>query len=324
MNELAKVEKFRYQVAIAQTLEDCEKLEKAGEAIALLMRRSDFSKEKQDDFGIIRIELEEKKGELLDEQYPHGGDKPSKKDKKFEGTKQEPSKMPVTRKESSRARTIKRTDKNELKNVIDEIRKSRRVVAPSIVAMQLKKKQKIKQNTELQNKIIKSINGLYDVVVIDPPWDMKKIVRECAPDQIEFDYPTMSIDEIKNFTIPAEDNCHLFLWTTQKYLPHSFDVLNAWNFKYVLTFVWHKNGGFQPFNLPQYNCEFCVYARKGTPEFIDTKDFFTCFSADRTGHSKKPDEFYKTIERVTAGSRIDIFSRRNMPGFVAWGNEANE
>lgn len=160
-------------------------------------------------------------------------------------------------------------------------------------------------------------------IVCDPPWPMEKLLREVRPNQVDFDYPTMTIDEIKALkdALPAADDCHLFLWTTQKFLPAALEVVAAWGFRYVLTMVWHKPGGFQPVGLPQYNCEFALYARKGAPEFIDTRDFFCCFEAPRREHSRKPDEFYDVIRRVTEGPRIDMFSREPRDGFGQWGNE---
>jgi N6-adenosine-specific RNA methylase IME4 len=176
------------------------------------------------------------------------------------------------------------------------------------------------ENNEIKKE--KEIKGLYDVIVIDPPWKMEKIQRKVAPNQIAFDYSTMELEEIEKLIIPCAENCHIWLWTTQKYLPDAFKLLEKWNLKYVCTFVWHKNGGFQAFGLPQYNCEFALYARKGTPPFIDLKSFFTCFKAERTGHSKKPNEFYDTVRRVTAGRRLDMFNRRQIEGFDTWGYES--
>ena len=41
----------------------------------------------------------------------------------------------------------------------------------------------------------------YQVIVIDPPWKVKKIKNKQRPNQIEMDYPMMSIDEIKELQI---------------------------------------------------------------------------------------------------------------------------
>ncbi len=164
-------------------------------------------------------------------------------------------------------------------------------------------------------------DGLYDVIVIDPPWPIQKIERDCRPNQVGMDYLTMSLEEIALLSIPAAGDCHVWLWTTHRFLLNAFDLLNIWGLKYVCCLTWCKDGGFQPYGLPQYSSEFVLYARAGSPQFISTKDFSTWFTGKRREHSRKPDEFYETITRVTAGRRLDMFSRETRPGWKTWGNE---
>ena len=165
--------------------------------------------------------------------------------------------------------------------------------------------------------------GKFNGVIVDPPWPMQKIDRLVTPTQTALDYPTMSLEEIAAFPVGemcAED-CHVFLWTTQRFLPQAFDIIQGWGCRYVFTMVWHKDGGFQPFNLPMYNCEFVLYGRIGHPVFVDFKAFPTCFNAKRTGHSRKPAEFYQLVRRVCEGPLIDVFSRQPHAGFEQFGNQ---
>jgi phage N-6-adenine-methyltransferase len=139
--------------------------------------------------------------------------------------------------------------------------------------------------------------GKYGTIVIDPPWNMKKSDRDVAPNQVAFDYPTMTEEELAAFPVPdmAADDSHLFCWTTQTFLPVSLRLIESWGFRYVLQMVWHKNGGFQPFGLPQYNCEFVIYARRGTPSFIDTKAFPCCFHGDGECQASCRSHFVTTV-----------------------------
>ena len=179
--------------------------------------------------------------------------------------------------------------------------------------------------------------GTYRTVVIDPPWHITKSDRSVRPNQQGFDYPTMTLDEIAQLPVDEllADDGWVFLWTTQRYLPSVFNyvddsiepknrvhgLLAHWGLDYRFTMVWHKPGGMQIFGLPQFDCEFVVVASKGNPMFIDRKNFSTVLEAPRAGHSVKPEEFYDLLRRVTATPRLDMFGRRDIEGFAAWGNE---
>jgi hypothetical protein len=147
------------------------------------------------------------------------------------------------------------------------------------------------------NEVLRARNpappdGTYDVVVVDPPWPV---------DDPDLAYPTMPEHELLALHIPAAADFHLFVWSTQHFLPMAFRLLSAWGFTYQCTFVWHNNKGPQPTAYPHFNCEFALYARRGNPKFVDTKRFATCFEAPRGRHSEKPEKFYAMLRRVTAG-----------------------
>jgi N6-adenosine-specific RNA methylase IME4 len=185
------------------------------------------------------------------------------------------------------------------------------------------------RNADLSKSPVLVPSGKFETIVIDPPWPVKKIELDARPDnKVVLDYPTMTEAELRAFAPSimaiARDDCHLFMWTTQKFQWLAKELIELYGFRPMFTMVWHKRGGVQPFGLPQFNCEFVIYGRKGTPKFIDTKDFPCCFEAPRREHSRKPDEFYDTISRVTKGPRIDVFSREPREGFVQFGNETEK
>jgi len=325
MQELAKIDSFRKELALAETIEEIKLIGDSAAAYQYIMKRQGMSKSGLDNIGELMIDTEVFKGGWLDKYYPHG----VRSDRRGSDLAPLNNKMPVSKKESSRAKRIKKFKEEkpgEFEKVKDKIKNDENsILNIKLLDNELNRSVKLKEQQDrfslLKDRELNPVNGKYDVIVIDPPWEMEKIKRDVAPMQVGFDYPTMSIDQIKEFKLPAEENCHVFMWITHKHLPYGFEIFNHWNVKYVCCFVWHKNGGFQPFGLPQYNCEFVLYGRIGTPEFYDLKDFNVCFSADRTGHSEKPELFYNILKRVTAGKRTDIFSRRNIDGFENWGNE---
>ena len=231
----------------------------------------------------------------------------------------------LSKKRAARARRLAELSNAERKFYIEQLKLTGKGVTPNALLAACRSEAKTEKRKAAKAAVF-SETGPFDVVVIDPPWPVAKIDRDERPNQDAFDYQTMTVDELAAFwpkTIApcVKNDCHLFCWTTEKYLPAALDLIQRWGFRYVLTMVWHKPGGFQPHDLPQYNCEFSIYARKGTPVFVDTKNFNVCNSWPRQEHSRKPKEFYELIKRVTGGSRIDVFSREAHDGFAQYGNE---
>jgi N6-adenosine-specific RNA methylase IME4 len=168
----------------------------------------------------------------------------------------------------------------------------------------------------------------YQIIVVDPPWQIDKVKKRVRPNQVDMDYPMMSLEEIKALPIRdiADDTAILFLWTIDKYLFDSRAILDAWGFHYHLTMAWDKTNGLAMYGFNRQT-EFIIVRLRGTHDAFPTRQTIpTSFTAKSPFHSAKPDIFYWMLD-VLDGERIDIFARRERTGLFAkhkwdvWGNE---
>jgi N6-adenosine-specific RNA methylase IME4 len=164
------------------------------------------------------------------------------------------------------------------------------------------------------------------LIVVDPPWPVKKLTHKARPNQTTMDYKTMSMEEIKRLPIAniADDNCWLFLWTTQKFLFEAKDILEEWGFKLLVVQVWEKTYGVSA-GMPLYgfrwNAEFILIGYKNKPPLWPKRTLIPLvFQAENIKHSKKPDKFYELVAPL-GKRRIDLFARQKRPGWDVWGNE---
>ena len=170
-------------------------------------------------------------------------------------------------------------------------------------------------------------NKKYQIIVADPPWPIQKIRKRVRPNQIDMDYPMMSLKEISELPISeiADDKCTLFLWTIDKYLFNSKEILEGWGFKYHLTIAWDKTNGLAMYGFNRQT-EFILVGLKGKHQaYPKRKTIRTSFTAKSPYHSAKPDKFYAMLD-VLDGDRIDIFARKGRDTLFGknwdlWGNE---
>ena len=122
----------------------------------------------------------------------------------------------------------------------------------------------------------------YSTIVVDPPWRYGKWGKASKPNyeghipkDSDLPYDWMSVEEIKALPVGslANENCELYLWITQKYLPHTFEVIKAWGFKYCQTLTWCK----KPMGKGQGGVycpttEFLILARRGKMPKVERVD----------------------------------------------------
>lgn len=186
-------------------------------------------------------------------------------------------------------------------------------------------------------------------IYADPPWHFKarKAVQLGNPGSeryIERHYATMKLPDI--MALPVRDvaapDAHLFIWTTGPCLRQTFDVMEAWGFRYsAVAFIWVKfkrsHNAQQLRFVPtaeadlhvglglttRKNAEFCLLGRRGRAR-RNAKDVREIILSPVREHSRKPDEAAARIERYCDGPYLELFARSKRPGWTAWGNETGK
>lgn len=181
------------------------------------------------------------------------------------------------------------------------------------VVRELKKEKQLKELKELQ-----PIEGKFNVIVIDPPWNIGEYSSEGFRGGAT--YPTMTIEEIKAIQLPAEENCILWFWAVDTFLDEALEIIKHWGFERKGTLIWDKESiGLGNWLRRQH--EYCFLAVKGNPKFFG-ENARSVIRSKRTKHSEKPDDFYKLVEDTCKyKTKLDYFSRKKRDGWVCYGDE---
>ena len=165
--------------------------------------------------------------------------------------------------------------------------------------------------------------GLFQTIVIDPAWDFREEGDHDPFGRSRPDYHVMPFEQIEALPINkiADDNCHLYLWITNRSLPKGFRLLDVWGFRYITCLTWVKPS-FGMGNYFRGQTEQILFGVKGSQD-LKRHDVGTCFNAPRgEKHSAKPDEFYSLVETCSYAPYIDIFGRKERTGWTVWGENA--
>jgi N6-adenosine-specific RNA methylase IME4 len=167
------------------------------------------------------------------------------------------------------------------------------------------------------------------VICVDPPWQFHTYSGQGEPRSAERHYDTMTLDDIAALPVKplAADDCALLLWAVCPELPGAIDVIRAWGFEYLtVAFAWVKqnpsgDGLFTGLGYhTRSNVELCLLALRGAPVRL-ANDVHQVVMAPVSAHSEKPAEVYRRIERLYPGPYLELFARRERPGWAVWGDE---
>lgn len=182
------------------------------------------------------------------------------------------------------------------------------------------------------------MSGRYRTIVADPPWRQKagpefpvtrKSGRGYARTSAQsrpLAYPTLAVEEIAALPVSelAEENAHLYLWTTNRYIESSYPIVRAWGFRPVVLLTWAKAPrGIGLGGTFSQTTEHVLFARRGSlaaKRRVDST--WWAWTRQDAAHSRKPDAFLDLVEQVSPGPYLEMFSRRARLGWDTHGNES--
>jgi len=215
----------------------------------------------------------------------------------------------------------------ESPELLEEIKQGKKTITQA--NREIKEKKKEKRRKENRGKIMKmpsleeSIGNVkFATIMIDPPWDYGDEGDKDQLGRSRPDYATMKLSEIEKLPIEkfADEDCHLYLWITNRSLPKGFDLIEKWGFRYITCLTWCK----PTLGMGNYfrnSTEHILFAVKGSLQ-LKRKDVVTWFEAPRgEKHSSKPLEIYDLIESCSYSPYLEIFARSKREGWVSYGAE---
>ena len=113
-------------------------------------------------------------------------------------------------------------------------------------------------------------------------------------------------------------------------VPEAYQVVRAWGYVPKTEIVWVKRTrtGKRWFGMGRTvraEHEVCIVATRGKPR-VRSHRIRSTFEASvpARGHSAKPEAFADLVESLCDGPYVELFARRQRPGWTCLGNQAGD
>jgi N6-adenosine-specific RNA methylase IME4 len=169
----------------------------------------------------------------------------------------------------------------------------------------------------------------FDFMMADPPWRQKMYSEKGLHRSPDRHYKTMPLADIQALPVLdlAKKDCVLWLWAINPMLPQAIETLERWGFTFKTSGAWIKTTErgkitFGTGYILRGCSEPFLIGTRGKPK--TTRSVRGAFLGLRRDHSEKPEEAFKSAERLMPNAdRLELFSRTDRPGWQHWGDETN-
>lgn len=323
-NQLMQLERVKNKIALIKDINVLKEIHDKSEALRIYCKKAGLGLELQNKCAENKIRVERRAGELIPEQFPHGGDRKSswtESNLKLED-------VGISENQSSNFQKIASITEKKFEEHIADIIKNDEKELTSAGMMRLIEKEKL--------PIPPLPEGKFNVIYADPPWQYSNVGLAGSAEK---HYPTLSVDEILNFKDETEKsvlelfptNAVLFLWAPNSFLEEGLQVCKEWGFEYKTNFVWIKQksayGKLAFYNYGQH--EFLFMGIKGSFSPQEGSLVPSILYAEKTTHSKKPEKMYEIIESMYPFPEeekpyCELFARNKRERWESWGLEVNK
>lgn len=185
--------------------------------------------------------------------------------------------------------------------------------------------------------------------LIDPPWAYQQASRHerLSGFSTDHEYPSLTTDELRGLPI-AQLMRYGFLWTTGPFIEDAYSLIRSWGMLPITMLAWVKCAEINTDGLPAFpdrkapentfdpeviikptfgvgywfrGCVEPIIVFKA-PDAPSIRTPFVGLLSPNARHSRKPETLHHLIESHFPGPYLELFGRRERPGWNVFGNEA--